>query len=100
MESVPTTKIIVNGTCTHEPIRAAARVEHDAFARIKSLLFVDAFKWDSQLRDLCTLADFPLLISASTWKDLVEIASSLSVEILAAEREVLGKRELFDVVGI
>ncbi|HEU4532669.1 MAG TPA: hypothetical protein VFS00_01080, partial [Polyangiaceae bacterium] len=51
-------------------------------------------KWDAQVGDETTLAAFPLLIGAATWRELAAASERLAGELVACERELLARPEL------
>ena len=84
-----------------EPVwRAGAALADDAFARIRRRALLEFCKWDAQIGDVCTLANFPLIISAATWHELATLAEALTVEALAAETEMLDRPELLTRIGL
>jgi len=50
-------------------------------------------KWDVQSEDHCVLADFPLLLAESAWRELSTLAEALSRELAAAEAELLNRKK-------
>lgn len=69
-----------------EPLRRAAMLRH--------------CKWDPQVGDHETLAPFPLVISRTVATQLASWAEALATEALAAERELLGRPDLWDVLAV
>jgi glutathionylspermidine synthase len=67
---------------------------------VKFRTVFECCKWDVQSEDHCVLADFPLLIAESGWKELTAIAEALSRELAAAERELLRRRDLQRKLGL
>jgi len=61
---------------------------------------LDGFKWDSQVGDLTALADFPLVISHTTWSRLAKMAEDLASEAIAAEQEIVRCPELLRLLGL
>ncbi|MEH1766053.1 MAG: hypothetical protein V7K76_25645 [Nostoc sp.] len=49
----------------------------------------DCCKWDPQVEDVATLANFPLVLNRETWHELTQLAEKLAAETLAAEQEIL-----------
>jgi len=79
--------------------RCGARLDADAFARLRRSLVLNHCKWDPQVGDIGTLADFPLLMPRSTWQKLAAWAEALTVEASDAERELASRPELHGRLG-
>ena len=77
------------------PIRTGPALERSVFRAIRRGMELSHCKWDGQVGDVLAMADFPLLISSSTWKELATLAERLSAETMAIEQELLGRPELF-----
>jgi glutathionylspermidine synthase len=60
----------------------------------------DFCKWDPQCEDHSVLADFPLELSVDEFAKLSLLAERLSLEALAAEREILTKPGLMERLAI
>lgn len=82
------------------PYRCGVRLEPAAFARVRRALVLDHCKWDPQVGDVATLADFPLLMPAETWSELAHSAEQLAAEAAEAERELGAKPELLERLGL
>ena len=82
------------------PIRAGASVPRDEFARVRTKLLLECCKWDPQVGDVSTLADFPLLLAQSTWRFLAESAEVLARETLEMERCLLERPDLHPKLGV
>lgn len=76
-------------------MRAGSRLAADAFAEIRREMELAHCKWDAQIGDVTTLADFPILLGAAEWAELVESAEQLTAETLAVERELFRRPELW-----
>jgi hypothetical protein len=74
-------------------LRAGARVPRSAFSALRRRCMLDGCKWDAQVGDEATLADWPLVLGAATWRELVEAAGALARETLDAEAELLAHPE-------
>jgi len=77
------------------PLRALPPIGHSEFQAIRRRLILRHFKWDPQVDDVCTLADFPLTISGATWRQLARDAELLCDEAMEAEDELLNRPELW-----
>ena len=75
-------------------------VEPEDFAKIRSELVLDCCKWDPQVGDVRTLAQFPLVLQRSVWEQLASWAESLAAESAEAEAELLQRSELQSQLGI
>jgi glutathionylspermidine synthase len=68
--------------------------------KVKFQTVFEHCKWDVQSEDHCVLADFPLLIAESGWKELCALAEALSRELTAAECELLRRPDLHVRLGL
>jgi glutathionylspermidine synthase len=82
------------------PYRAGASVDAARFATIRRTLVLRHCKWDPQVGDNATLADFPLLMPRRVWLQLATWAEALSAEALSAEAEILQRPELLARLGL
>ena len=82
------------------PIRVGAPLSGPAFHEIRRAMELDHQKWDTQIGDEGTLAEFPLLIDASEWRALAEDAEALARETAAMETELVGRPELHERLSI
>lgn len=82
------------------PLRAGPSLEPQRFSSIRRALLLQYCKWDPQVGDVSTLAPFPLLMDKRRWSELESLAEKLTVELLAAERELLERDELHGVLAI
>ena len=80
--------------------RCGARLDSTAFARVRRSLVLDHCKWDPQVGDVSTLADFPLIMPRDTWSKLAAWAEQLTIEAAEAERELASRPELHDRLGL
>lgn len=80
--------------------RCGARVDSVAFACLRRSLLLDHCKWDPQVGDVGTLADFPLLMPRDTWSQLAAWAEALCAEAREAERELAARPELHGRLGL
>lgn len=70
------------------------------FARVRRRAVFDCCKWDPQVEDVATLAQFPLLLSSETWRDLAALAEALARETFAAEAELVRRPELHATLAL
>ncbi|MFO0591395.1 MAG: glutathionylspermidine synthase family protein [Polyangiaceae bacterium] len=82
------------------PIRAGASLPTPAFSEIRRVMELDHQKWETQIGDESTLADFPLIIDASTWRALAEDAEALARETVAMETELLTRPDLHERLAL
>ncbi len=81
-------------------LRAGDSLPAEAFWTIRRRLMLDYCKWDPQIGDVSTLADFPLLIDAATWQELSRLAEAASRELMAAEAEIARRPELHRMLAV
>lgn len=81
-------------------LRAGRRVGDAAFRQLRVRLLLDGCKWDPQVGDTNTLAQFPLVIARSEWETLANWAEKLTAETLMAEQEICGRPALLKVLGL
>lgn len=81
-------------------LRAGLALDNEIFTSLKRRLMLEHCKWDAQMGDVQTLADFPLLLPAREWQILASFAEQLTAETLAAEEEVLQRPELLPHLGL
>ncbi|MDB6018121.1 MAG: hypothetical protein JWR19_2610 [Pedosphaera sp.] len=79
---------------------AGAPLPAESFAAVRRHLLLDCCKWDSQIGDVCTLANFPLIMRSAVWRLLAAMTETLSAEALAAEAELLRTPELLECLGL
>jgi glutathionylspermidine synthase len=63
-------------------------------------MMFDCFKWDMQSEDHSVLADFPLILEEDAWNVIATQAERLTVETLAAERELVERPDLHRRLGL
>lgn len=71
------------------PWKAGIPMESTRFAEVRLQAIFDCCKWDFQVGDVATLANFPLLLNLETWRELARLAEKLASEIMAAEQEIV-----------
>jgi len=79
--------------CT-APLRPS---QHRAICQAMAL---DAFKWDGQVGDVTTLADFAVVLPKSMWRELERLAEALAAELVAAETELASRPDLWRELGL
>jgi hypothetical protein len=87
-------------TATSPPYRCGERLDPASFAKLRRSLVLEHCKWDPQVGDFGTLADFPLLMPRATWNQLAAWSEALTAEGAAAERELLSRPELLGRLGL
>jgi len=65
-------------------------------AEVRRRAIFECCKWDPQVGDTAVLADFAVTLTPSQWRELAALAQTLYAETLAAEREILGRRDLLE----
>ncbi len=81
-------------------LHCGGALEPAVFARIRRQVLLECCKWDAQIGDVCTLADFPLWLSRSEWAELTRLAEELTTELYAAERELAGNAKALGALGL
>jgi glutathionylspermidine synthase len=87
------TAAMVAPATTSEPWFVPPALNEEAFAAVRSEMVLNACKWDPQVGDVSTLARWPLVLRAATWRQLARWAERLTAEALAAERELLSRAD-------
>lgn len=82
------------------PWKVGATLDPPAFAELRRAAVFDCCKWDPQVEDVATLAPFPLILRAESWRELAALAEQLALETLAAERELLERTDLHRRLGL
>jgi glutathionylspermidine synthase len=82
------------------PYRCGDRLDPEAFARVRRSLVLEHCKWDPQVGDVGTLADFPLIMPRRTWRELAKWSEALTTEAMLAEREIASRPELYARLGL
>jgi glutathionylspermidine synthase len=84
----------------HDPLRAGSELDAgDAFA-IRRRMMLDGFKWDPQVGDVSTIAQFPIIMPVAQWRELSDLAGRMAGEIGAAEAELLERPDLHKGLGL
>jgi hypothetical protein len=76
------------------PIRAGSAITGDAWHELRLAAMFDCCKLDVQSRDHSVLANDPLFLDAKAWNEISQLAESLGLETLVAEREIFQRTEL------
>ena len=82
------------------PFRVLGPFEPAEHRRLRRRMMFDAFKWDPQVGDTCTIGRFALAIRDETWNELARSAEALAAETLAAEQELLRRPEWHGELGL
>ena len=82
------------------PLRAGRSLSSGVFEVVRRRTMLEGCKWDAQVGDVATLAEFPLLLERATWLELAGAAERLTAETLAAEDELLTRPELLARIGL
>jgi glutathionylspermidine synthase len=85
---------------TESRIRAGDSLDRQVFEGIRRRAVLEGCKWDPQVGDVSTLAEFPLFLSRRSWDELATLAERLTSEALAAEGEVLHRPDLLKGLGL
>jgi glutathionylspermidine synthase len=84
-----------------QTLRAGPPLEPEAFFALRKRAVLEGCKWDPQVGDISTLANFPLLIGRSAYDQLAAWAEQLSAETFSAEEEVVLERpQLLSRLGL
>ena len=82
------------------PFTFGRSLAESEFLEVQSRLALDCFKWDIQIGDTPTLFRQPLLIRPTIWEQLAKMVENLAIELMAAEREIVMRRELYSMLGL
>lgn len=91
---------VLSQTESLQPYFVPGNLNSAEFAPLRNALIIGSCKWDPQVEDVSTLATFPLVLNRGHWQKLSQWAERLSDETFAAEREILGKPALLNVLGM
>lgn len=81
-------------------IWAADALGTKTFAGLRRRVILDGCKWDAQVGDAATLAQFPLVMKKTVWDQLAVYAEELATEAVAAEQEISKRPELLRLLGM
>jgi glutathionylspermidine synthase len=93
----PTFEKIRNGTPV---MMAGAPLPAADFAAIRRRTVLAGCKWDPQVGDAGTLADFPIILSTKAWYRLMEWSEELTSEALKVEQACLEQPALLRFLGL
>ncbi len=82
------------------PYRLAPSLSAEVFGHLRRQAIFDCCKWDPQVGDESVLAPQPLVIGASTWRELAGLAEQLAAETLQAEDELRQRPELHRALAL
>ncbi len=82
------------------PWKALLPLDAATFADMRLQTIFDCCKWDPQVADVATLANFPLLLDADVWRSLAMLAEQLAQETIAAEQELCQQPKLIGQLGL
>lgn len=66
----------------------------------RARLASESQKYDIPPADYYLPADFPLILEREAWRSLAKISEKLTSEVLAAERELIGRTDLHERLGL
>jgi glutathionylspermidine synthase len=75
-------------------------IDRADFSALRRRAVIDGCKWDPQVGDVDTLSPFPLVMKASIWRHIANLAEQLTAEATAAEDEISQRQELFAHLGL
>ncbi|HEY4003301.1 MAG TPA: hypothetical protein VGO93_30815, partial [Candidatus Xenobia bacterium] len=81
-------------------MKATATLSSRDFADIRRKMILDHCKWDPQVGDVSTLADFALVMQADAWSELARLAEQLTAELLTVETQLLAYPTLWPRLGL
>jgi glutathionylspermidine synthase len=87
-------------TTISEPWIAGTPLSDKDFHELTRRAVFECDFWRTHVEDRPLLCSFPLLLGAHVWHHLCRLARQLHDELLAAERELLERRELHAVLGL
>jgi glutathionylspermidine synthase len=77
------------------PWHVVAPLEEHPFREVRRAAIFECCKWDPQVEDVCTLSPQPVVLTRAAWNEIAKLAGQLGREIIAAERELLQRPELW-----
>ncbi len=81
-------------------LRATESLPAERFAAVRREMVLRHCKWDPQVGDVRTLADFALVMRRAEWRRMARLAEALAAETVAAEAELLKRPELWQELGV
>ncbi len=94
MTTIQQSTNIQTGLCAGKPL------EERTFDSIRRQMMLDFCKWDPQIGDVATLADFPLILRWQTWRELALDAEMATAELLSVEGELLHRPDLHRLLAL
>lgn len=82
------------------PFEAGASLDPAAFRKLRLRTIFECCKWDPQVEDTSVLAPYPVVLPVAAWREIAALAEQLSVETIAAERELLSRPDLLKDLGL
>ena len=82
------------------PLSAGVPLPPDQWESVRIRIMFDCCKWDIQSEDHSVVADFPLMLEEEAWISLANYAEKMTNEIRAAERELLCRPDLQEILGL
>ena len=82
------------------PYHAADPLDAATFAAVRRETIFACCKWDPQFEDVSVLCDYPIVLPRCEWVRLAALAERLAAEVVAAERELVGRTDLHDHLGL
>ncbi|MGF1575893.1 MAG: glutathionylspermidine synthase family protein [Cyanophyceae cyanobacterium] len=76
------------------PWRVGHPLEPSQYEAVWLKATFECHKWDAYVGDSDTLAPFPLILRATAWREVAELAEALTQEVFAAEQELLSRPDL------
>jgi glutathionylspermidine synthase len=70
------------------------------YRQLRQRAIFECSKWDQQVGDVATLAPFALILAPTVWSQLADWAEKLSDEILAVEKELEERHDLWPALGL
>jgi glutathionylspermidine synthase len=81
-------------------LRATESLPAERFATVRREMVLRHCKWDPQVGDVRTLADFALVMRRAEWLRLASVAEVMARETVLAEAELLERPELWRELGV
>lgn len=78
----------------------AGPLASEIFDEIRLRTIFECSKWDAQYEDVSTLAPYAIVLEREAWNELQSLAEELALETLAAEKELLERKELQRSLGL
>lgn len=75
-------------------------LDEGAYRALRMKMIFDHFKFDPQAEDVAALSRVALRLDRNVWSELCALAETLTAEMLAAERELLSRSDLWRELAI